>query len=229
MIEVMNSSIGDACEQIKLNLESEDSHEKEEEITIDKKVDVIEKEKEDMKRATAEKDEEEKKVLDSIEKEEKEPVQERVEEPVIIVAARTTTGRENAVIEAFDNVVRSEKIAIKAVFHPEELKGYIFIEGRFSDIEEAIKNVPHVRGLVNKDVDMKELERFLISEKSEIKVEVGDIVEIIGGPFKGENARITRVDEGKNEIIVELLEAAIPIPVTISINSVRIHEKAKKE
>ncbi|MAH43120.1 transcription elongation factor Spt5 [archaeon] len=203
-----------------------DEHEKTEELTIDKKGDVLQKEKEELKKATEEKELEEKKVLDEIDDEER---TEKKEEPVIIVAARTTTGRENAVIEAMENVVHSEKIPVKSIFHPEQLKGYVFIEGRFSDIEEAIKNVPHVRGLINQDVNMSELERFLISEKSDIKVEINDIVEIIGGPFKGENARITRVDEGKNEITVELLEAAIPIPVTISINSVRIHEKAKKE
>ena len=203
-----------------------DEHEKDEELTIDKKVDILQKEKKELEKATEEKELEEKKVLDEIEDEER---TEKKEEPVIIVAARTTTGRENAVIEAMENVVHSEKIAVKSIFHPEQLKGYVFIEGRFSDIEEAIKNVPHVRGLINQDVNMSELERFLISEKSDIKVETNDIVEIIGGPFKGENARITRVDEGKNEITVELLEAAIPIPVTISINSVRIHEKAEKK
>ncbi|MFH1420816.1 MAG: transcription elongation factor Spt5 [Candidatus Aenigmatarchaeota archaeon] len=153
-----------------------------------------------------------------------------VEEKSIIVAVRTTTGRENVVVESLITAIKNPKnpINVKAVFHPEELKGYIFIEGPLSAIEAAIRNVPHIRGIVNKNVDMKDLERFLIPEKSEIKVEVGDIVEIIGGPFKGENAKVTRVDETKNEITVELLEAAIPIPVTISTNSVRIHEKVKK-
>lgn len=193
----------------------------------DEKVDIMKKEKEELKEALVEKDEQEKEVLEAIDQEM--PKIEKREEPIIIVAVRTTTGRENAVIDALETVVRNEKIPIKAAFHPEELKGYVFVEGRFSDIEEAIKNVPHVRGLVNKDVNMKDLERFLISEKMEIKVDIGDIVEIIGGPFKGENARITRTDDAKNEITVELLEAAIPIPVTISVNSVRIHEKAKKE
>ena len=125
--------------------------------------------------------------------------------------------------------MKSLKIPIKSIFHPEELRGYVFIEGESNDIEASIKNVPHVRGLINKDVPISDLERFLIPEKREIKVESGDIVEIIGGPFKGEKAKITRVDDTKSEITVEFLEAAIPIPVTISINSVRIHEKKKKE
>ena len=147
----------------------------------------------------------------------------------MISTVRTTTGRENVVIESLIYRIKTKKIPIKSIFHPEELRGYIFIEGENEDIEVAIKGVPHIRGLINKDVPLEQLERFLIAEKREIKTEIGDIVEVIGGPFKGEKGRITRTDETKNEITVEFLEAAIPIPVTISVNAVRIHEKAKKE
>ena len=147
----------------------------------------------------------------------------------MISTIRTTTGRENVVIDSIVSRIKSRKIPIKSVFHPEELRGYVFIEGETNDVEASVKGIPHVRGLINKDVPLSDLERFLIPEKREIKVEAGDVVEIIGGPFKGEKAKITRVDNTKNEITVEFLEAAIPIPVTISINSVRIHEKKKKE
>ncbi|MBI5060879.1 MAG: transcription elongation factor Spt5 [Candidatus Aenigmarchaeota archaeon] len=145
-----------------------------------------------------------------------------------ILTIRTTTGRENVVIDSLVSKIQSKKIPIKALFHPEELRGYVFIEGEEEDIKNAVKSIPHMRGLIQKEVKMEEIERFMVPEKSEIKIEIGDIVEIIGGPFKGEKAKIKRVDETKSEITVELLEAAIPIPVTISVNSVRIHEKAKK-
>jgi transcriptional antiterminator NusG len=147
----------------------------------------------------------------------------------MIATVRITTGRENVVIDNILFRIATQKIPIKSIFRPEELKGYVFIEGETNDIEAAVKGIPHIRGLINKDVPPKDLEKFLIPEKSEIKVEIGDVVEIISSPFKGERAKITRVDETKNEITVEFLEAAIPIPVTISTNSVRIHEKAKKE
>lgn len=145
----------------------------------------------------------------------------------MLATVRTTTGRENVVIESLMLKIRSQGIPIKSIFHPAELRGYIFIEGQSEDIENAVKSVQHVRGLINKDVPMNQIERFLIAEKSTIKVELGDIVEIVGGPFKGEKGRVTRVDETKSEITVEFLEAAIPIPVTISVNSVRMHEKKK--
>ncbi len=145
-----------------------------------------------------------------------------------ILTIRTTTGRENVVMDSLISKIQGKKIPIKAMFHPEELRGYVFIEGETEDIKNCVKGIPHMRGLIQKDVSISELERFMVPEKSEIKVEVGDIVEIIGGPFRGEKAKIKRADETKNEITVELLEAAIPIPVTISVNSVRIHEKRKQ-
>ena len=145
----------------------------------------------------------------------------------MIATVRTTTGRENIVIESVTSKVKGHAIPIKSIFHPEDLRGYIFVEGEVNDIEAGIKGIPHVRGLINKDVPIEQLERFLIVTKQEIKLELGDIVEIVGGPFRGEKGRITRVDDTKNEITVEFLEAAIPIPVTISVNTVRIHEKKR--
>jgi transcriptional antiterminator NusG len=145
----------------------------------------------------------------------------------MIATIRTTTGRENVVMDSLISRIESQNIPIKSLFHIEELRGYIFIEGDAEEIDASIKSIPHVRGFINKNADMNQIERFLVPEKSEVKLEVGDIVEIIGSPFKGERAKISRVDEQKGELTVEFLEAAIPIPVTISINSVRIYEKKK--
>ncbi len=146
----------------------------------------------------------------------------------MILTIRTTTGRENVVIDSLQSRVKNNAIPVKSIFHPEDLRGYIFIEGEANDIETCVKGVPHVRGLINKDVNVQQLERFLIATKEEIKLDTGDIVEIIGGPFKGEKGKITRVDETKKEITVEFMEAAIPIPVTVSVNTVRLYEKKKE-
>lgn len=143
----------------------------------------------------------------------------------MIVTVRTTVGRENVVVEALTNKIARNKIPIKAVFLTEDLRGYIFIEGEPDDVDNLIKNVQHMRGIVANDVSLDELEKFLVPEKQEIHLEIGDVVEIIGSPFKGEKAKITRVDEVKSEITVELLEVAIPIPVTIPTVSVRLHKK----
>ncbi len=141
---------------------------------------------------------------------------------------RTTVGRENAVIETLNNRIRNLGLGIKAILHPDELKGYIFVEGDFPSIEKAIQGVPHIRGIIRKEVPMIEIKKFLEVKKIEIKINKGDIIEVTGGPFKNSKGKVTRVDEGKEELTIELLEAVIPIPITIPIDSVRIIESAEK-
>ncbi|MBL7160065.1 MAG: transcription elongation factor Spt5 [Candidatus Aenigmarchaeota archaeon] len=142
----------------------------------------------------------------------------------MIFILRTTVGRENIVINNLENKIKNTSVDIKTVFHPAELKGYLFIEGEADNVEEAIRGVPHIRGLIKKQVPISEIKKFLDIKRVEIKINRGDIVEITGGPFKGEKGKVVRVDEAKEEVTIELLEAAIPIPITVSNDSVRVTE-----
>jgi len=146
----------------------------------------------------------------------------------MILTIRTTVGRENAVIESLVSKIKHSNLDVKSVFHPEELKGYIFIEGDSKAIADVIKAVPHVKGILKKEVSMNDIKKFLEVKKIEIKINKGDIVEVTGGPFKNEKGKVTRVDEAKEELTLELLDAAIPIPITIPIESVRLLESAEK-
>jgi transcriptional antiterminator NusG len=55
----------------------------------------------------------------------------------------------------------------------------------------------------------------------------GDVVELVTGPFKGEKARVMKIDQAKEEITVELFEATVPIPVTVRGDNVRLIDKEK--
>ena len=142
----------------------------------------------------------------------------------MILTIRTTVGRENAVIETLTSKIKHSGLDIKCLFSPGKLKGYVFIEGDERAIDNVIKAVPHVKGVIRRTVPMAEIKKFLEVKKIDIKINRGDIVEVIGGPFKNEKGKITRVDEAKEEITMELLEAAIPIPITVPIDSVRVLE-----
>jgi transcriptional antiterminator NusG len=61
-----------------------------------------------------------------------------------------------------------------------------------------------------------------------VKVGEEDVVEIMGGPFKGEKGKIKRVDKSKNEVTIELLEASIPIPVTIAMEFIKVIKRSAK-
>lgn len=138
-----------------------------------------------------------------------------------ILTARTTRGREKTAIKEMKSKIKSKNLDIKAVFHPEELKGYVFVEGKEGDIKKLANQIRHLRGVIEDEVDVSEVEKYLSEEKEEIKIEVGDQVEVVGGAFKGEEAKVNRVDDTNREITIELLDAAVPIPTTVDVDMVR--------
>ena len=147
----------------------------------------------------------------------------------MIFTLKTVVGRENIVIDAISAKAKGENIQIQSMVHPEEIKGYVFIEGDVKEVERAAQAVPHVRGVIKSPVEMSQLQRFLQPRKVEIELGLGDIVEIIGGPFKGEKGKVTRYDKVKRETTIELLEAAVPIPITVSAEFVKVLEKAQQK
>jgi transcriptional antiterminator NusG len=146
-----------------------------------------------------------------------------------IYTIRATSGREDIVMDMLNSNTIANKLNLKAVMHPAELKGYVFVEGNEGDIHKALHGVMHVKGMIEKPVKLSDIQRFMEKKQSDvINVEESDIVEIIGGPFKGEKGRIKRVDKAKNEATLELLEASIPIPVTIATEFIKITKRAEK-
>lgn len=139
----------------------------------------------------------------------------------MILTARTTRGREKTAINTMHTKVKSKNLDIRAVFHPEDLRGYIFIEGSEADIKQLANNTRNIRGIIDEEVPVEDIEKYLSEEQEEIKLETGDVVEVVGGPFKGEEARINRVDETNREVTIELLDAAVPIPTTVDADMVR--------
>ncbi len=146
-----------------------------------------------------------------------------------LYAIRTTSGREDIVIDLMETKVRREALEVKTFFHPAEIKGYIFAEGSSGAVHKAVQGLMHIRGVIDKPVPLDDIRHFLETEKRDrIRVEEGNVVEIIGGPFKGEKGKITRVDAVKDEVTIELLDASIPIPVTIATEFIKILKRNKE-
>jgi len=139
----------------------------------------------------------------------------------MILTARTTRGREKTAINAMRAKVKNKNLDIRAVFHPEDLRGYVFIEGEEGDINDLADQIRHLNGIIDEQVDPEEIEKYLSEEEEDIKLEEGDEVEVIGGPFKGEEAKIKRIDDTNREVTIELLDAAVPIPTTVDVDTVR--------
>jgi transcriptional antiterminator NusG len=122
--------------------------------------------------------------------------------------------------------VKTNNLPVKAVLVPETLKGYIFIEAEGPHIvDEAIGGIKHVRSRVPGIVSFPEVEAYIVAKPMIEELDVGDTVEIVGGPFKGMRAKITRVDQTKEEVVLELLEATFTLPITVHADYVKVVEK----
>ncbi|RLI37787.1 transcription elongation factor Spt5 [Candidatus Bathyarchaeota archaeon] len=146
-----------------------------------------------------------------------------------IYTIRTTAGQEKNVANLIASRVEVHKLPVKAILVPEALKGYIFIEAEGPHIvEDAIAGIKHVRLRVQGMVPFSEIEKYIVTKPVIEGLDVGDVVEIIGGPFKGMRAKITRVERAKEEVTIELLEATFTLPVTVHADYVKLIEKAKE-
>jgi transcriptional antiterminator NusG len=138
-------------------------------------------------------------------------------------AVRTTIGQEKNAANMIYSRLGKLQVGVYSILVTPELRGYIVIEADDNtEIEKALPGISHVRGIVEGDMSIEEIEKFLEPVSSVAKVNMGDIVEFTAGPFKGSRARVTKVDETKEEITVVLFEATVPIPVTVSGSDIRV-------
>ena len=145
-----------------------------------------------------------------------------------IFAVRTTAGQEKNVANLVAAKVETNNLLIKAILVPETLKGYIFIEAEGPHVvDEAIGGVKHVRTRVPGIVSFSEVEGYIVAKPMIEELDPGDIVEVVSGPFKGMRAKITRVEQTKQEVVLELLEATFTLPITVHADYVKVVEKGK--
>lgn len=152
------------------------------------------------------------------------------QETAAIYALRTTANREDQVVAFMASNVKNKKLAVYSVVRPHGMRGYIFVEaGSRMDAEQAAHGVPYAKGILPNVVDYSEIEHMLEQVKKDHNIKQGDIAEIISGPFKREKAKITRIDTAKEEVVVELLEAVVSIPITLKMDAVKIIRRDDEE
>jgi len=152
-----------------------------------------------------------------------------------IYALKTATGQERNVARMLARKSKDSGIGVGAILVPESLKGYILVESSTKiDMKNPAFKVPHLRGIVegksrSKEdanvVTFEEVKKFLNPEPIISSIQKGSIVELVSGPFKGERAKVVRIDESREDVVLELIEAAVPIPVTVKGDQIRIIQK----
>lgn len=143
-----------------------------------------------------------------------------------IVILKTQMDQEKSVAMSLIAKASQGEKDIYAVLSPIGMRGYVFVEGMNTDrLHEKTRDIKKARAFISGETSMAEIGHYLMPVSAVVGIEEGDIVELVNGPFKGERARVTNIDSGKEEITVELVEAMVPIPVTVKGDSVRVIEK----
>ena len=149
-------------------------------------------------------------------------------------AVKTTGGQEQNVAKFVGNRLERDESSIKSPIRSivviESLKGYVFFEAPNAQVlSDAISGFKHVKNMIPGIVPYEDIEKFLITRSIISEISINDVVEITSGPFKNMRAKITRVESGRSEVTILLLDAPYQLPVTVDVNGIRIVEKSRDE
>jgi len=156
--------------------------------------------------------------------------EETVEAKTKIFTIKTQVGKEQNTAELLNSRADKSKIEIPSILVTPELRGYIFLESYDKErIKDMIKTVSYARNMLEGDIPIGQIEHFLVPASAVAKIAEGDVVEMVAGPFRGETAKVTHIDDTKEEITVELFESVVPIPITVRGEQVRVIKRKEED
>lgn len=148
----------------------------------------------------------------------------------MIFIIKVTTNKEDKALEMISERAEKKNLNIFSVARPHGLRGYIILEASDKEsAEEAVFNLPYVKGIIGKTVSYDDVKNMLAPKVETVNIEIGDIIEMIAEPFKNEKAKVIRIDKQKGEVVVSLLGASVPIPVTVKIDNIKVIRRENKE
>jgi len=141
----------------------------------------------------------------------------------MIFIIKVTTNKEDRAVGMISERAEKKKLNVFSVSRPHGLRGYILLEAEDREsAEEAVFNLPYVKGIVGKTITYEEIKNMIEPSIATVTIKEGDIVEMLSEPFKKEKAKVLRVDKQKEEVVVSLLGAVVPLPVTVKIDNVKV-------
>jgi len=157
-------------------------------------------------------------------------IDEMGEKKTKIFSIKTQVGKEQNTADLIAIRADKSKIAIPSILVTPELRGYIFLEGHDKErIKDMIKTISYARNMLEGEIPIEQIEHFLVPASAVAKIAEGDVVEMVAGPFRGETAKVTHIDDTKEEITVELFESVVPIPITVRGEQVRVIKRKEEE
>jgi transcription termination/antitermination protein NusG len=152
------------------------------------------------------------------------------EEKTKIFTLKTQVGKEQSAADLINSRAGKSKVKIPSILVTPELRGYLFIEAYERErIKEMIKTISYARNMLEGDIPLEQIKHFLVPASAVAKISEGDVVEMVAGPFRGETAKVTHIDDAKEEITVELFESVVPIPITVRGEQVRVIKRKEED
>lgn len=147
----------------------------------------------------------------------------------MIFIIKVTTNKEDRAVDMIADRVTKKNLNVFSIVRAHGMKGYIIMEAADRDsAEESAFNLPYVKGIIGKTVTYEEIKHLIEPKVEAVNIEIGDIIEMIGTTFKGEKAKVIRFDKTKGEVVVSLLGSAVPIPVTVKVDNVKVIRREDK-
>jgi len=148
----------------------------------------------------------------------------------MIWIVKTAGGKEEIVADLIEAKAKKLGANVYSIVIAPGIKGYIFVEAdKYDTVNELVHDIKHVRKVLPKPIEVKDIEKFIKAEPLVTKVNVGDIVEVIAGPLKGSRGKVVAFNENTGEVTIETLDSVIPLPVTVSIHDIKLVEPSKEE
>ena len=148
----------------------------------------------------------------------------------MIFIIKVTTNKEERALDMISDRAEKKNIKVYSISRPHGLRGYVLLEAEDRDsAEEAVFNLPYVKGIIGKTISYEEIGNMIKPSMEDISIREGDFVEIIAEPFKKEKAKVLRIDKQKEEVVISLLGAVVPLPVTVKIDNVKVIRREEGE
>jgi len=148
----------------------------------------------------------------------------------MIFIIKVTTNKEERVLDMIADRAQKKNLNVFSVLRPHGLRGYVLLEAKDREsAEEAAFDLPYVKGIIGKTINYEEIKNMIEPSATTVSIKEGDIVEMISEPFKKEKAKVIRIDKQKEEVVVSLLGAVVPLPVTVKLDNVKVIRREEEK
>ena len=145
-----------------------------------------------------------------------------------IYAISVVGGYEEKVAMIFAERAHTLNLNIKSIVYSEDLKGTVIVElGDPKDLYYLIRGVKNVKRRKPIQINVQDVARLLRPPISIPTLEKGQLIEVIGGPFKGMKGRVVEIYPSRSEADITLLEGDSKILVTIPLEYMKVSEDEK--